>query len=195
MEDKIANFMEKEKQDPDLFYKIKLDGEDRVMNMYWIDGAARRAYKKFHDCVSFDATYLTNMYKMTCAPFISINNHIQSLHFGCGFIRNEDAGSYIWLFKTFKECMGGLESMSIIIYQDFSMRAGIEEVFPNTIHRHSRWHVIKKAEETLGPFFGKRLELHKACELCVDHSLTPEEFERSWKEMIDKYQVEDNETL
>ena len=163
--------------------------------MYWVDGAARRAYKHFRDCISFDATYLTNMYKMPCAPFIGINNHNQSLQFGCGLVRNEDTDGYVWLFKTFLECMGGLAPMNIITYQDFSMRAGIEEVFPLAVHRHCRWHIIKKAEETLGPFFADRPDLHKAFELCVDHSLTVEEFERSWMAMIETYQVQDHETL
>nr|XP_040243773.1 protein FAR1-RELATED SEQUENCE 1-like [Aegilops tauschii subsp. strangulata] len=72
---------------------------------------------------------------------------------------------------------------------------GIEEVFPLAVHRHCRWHIIKKAEETLGPFFADRPDLHKAFELCVDHSLTVEEFERSWMVMIETYQVQDHETL
>ena len=75
------------------------------------------------------------------------------------------------------------------------MRAGIEGVFPLAVHRHCRWHIIKKAEETLGPFFADRPELHKAFELCVDHRLTVEEFKRSWTAMIETYQVQDNETL
>ncbi|XP_020171337.1 protein FAR1-RELATED SEQUENCE 5-like [Aegilops tauschii subsp. strangulata] len=79
--------------------------------------------------------------------------------------------------------------MNIITDQDFSMHAGIEEVFPLAVHRHCRWHIIKKAEETLGPFFADRPELHKAFELCVDHSLTLEEFERSWTAMIETYQT------
>ena len=135
------------------------------------------------------------MYKMPCAPFIGINNHNQSLQFGCGLVRNEDTNGYVWLFKTFLECMDGLAPMNIITDQDFSMRAGIEEVFPLAVHRHYRWHIIKKAEETLVPFFADRPELHKAFELCVDHSLTVEEFERSWMAMIETYQVQDNETL
>ncbi|XP_020169579.2 protein FAR1-RELATED SEQUENCE 1-like [Aegilops tauschii subsp. strangulata] len=61
--------------------------------------------------------------------------------------------------------------------------------------RESRWHIIKKAEETLGPFFADRPDLHEAFELCVDHSLTVEEFERSWMAMIETYKVQDNETL
>ncbi|XP_020193940.1 protein FAR1-RELATED SEQUENCE 5-like [Aegilops tauschii subsp. strangulata] len=191
----MAYFDEKAKEDPDFFYRIILDDEDRVRNMYWVDGAARRAYKHFRDCISFDATYLTNMYKMPCAPFIGINNHNQSLQFGCGLVRNEDTDGYVWLFNTFLECMGGLAPMNIITDQDFSMRAGIEEVFPLAVHRHCRWHIIKKAEETLGPFFADRPDLHKAFELCVDHSLTVEEFERSWMAMIETYQVQDHETL
>ncbi|XP_020188292.3 protein FAR1-RELATED SEQUENCE 5-like [Aegilops tauschii subsp. strangulata] len=91
--------------------------------------------------------------------------------------------------------MGGLAPMNIITDQDFSMRAGIEEVFPLAVHRHCRWHIIKKAEETLGPFFADRPDLHKAFELCVDHSLMVEEFERSWMAMIETYQVQDHETL
>ncbi|XP_073367791.1 protein FAR1-RELATED SEQUENCE 5-like [Aegilops tauschii subsp. strangulata] len=191
----MAYFDEKAKEDPDFFYRIRLDDEDHVRNMYWVDGAARRAYKHFRDCISFDATYLTNMYKMPCAPFIGINNHNQSLQFGCGLVRNKDTDGYVWLFKTFLECMGGLAPMNIITDQDFSMRAGIEEVFPLAVHMHCRWHIIKKAEETLGPFFADRPDLHKAFELCVDHSLMVEEFERSWMAMIETYQVQDHETL
>ena len=43
----MAYFDEKAKEDPDFFYGIRLDDEDRVRNMYWVDGAARRAYKHF----------------------------------------------------------------------------------------------------------------------------------------------------
>ena len=43
----MAYFDEKANEDPDFFYRIRLDDEDRVRNMYWVDGAARRAYKHF----------------------------------------------------------------------------------------------------------------------------------------------------
>jgi hypothetical protein len=47
---------------------------------FWVDSAARQAYiDLYHDCVSFDATYLTNMYDMPFAPFIGINKHGQSI--------------------------------------------------------------------------------------------------------------------
>nr|XP_020148573.1 protein FAR-RED IMPAIRED RESPONSE 1-like [Aegilops tauschii subsp. strangulata] len=129
IEDTIAYFKEKAKADADFFYRIRLHDEDRVRNMYWVDGATRRAYKHLRDCISFDATYLTNMYKMPC----------------------------------------------------------IAEVFPLAVHRHCRWHIIKKAEETLGPFFADRPKLHKAFELCVDHSLTTTQRSKGFNAVLKRY--------
>uniref|UniRef100_A0A0E0QNG5 Uncharacterized protein n=1 Tax=Oryza rufipogon TaxID=4529 RepID=A0A0E0QNG5_ORYRU len=68
----IAHFEEIKKDDPNFFYKIQLNKEDRVQNIFWVDGAARNAYKDYKDCISFDCTYMTNMYNMPCAPFIGI---------------------------------------------------------------------------------------------------------------------------
>ncbi|KAM0873216.1 hypothetical protein ACQ4PT_038249 [Festuca glaucescens] len=58
----VSYFVElKEEKDPDFYFWLKLDDEDRVENIFWVDGAARKAYAEaYHDCVSFDATYLTN---------------------------------------------------------------------------------------------------------------------------------------
>ena len=73
---------------------------------------------------------------MPCAPFIGINNHGQSIQFGCGFIRNELSTSFVWLFETFLEAMGGLAPTNIITDQDFAMRSAIQDVFPNTTHQN-----------------------------------------------------------
>jgi len=91
--------------------------------------------------------------------------------------------------------MDGLAPMNIIADQDFAMRGAIESVFPLAIHRHCRWHIFSKAEETLGTVFAAKPELHQDFEVCVDHSLTPEEFESSWMRMIEKYNMQENETL
>jgi hypothetical protein len=75
MQDTMAYFKTMKAQDKDFYYKFQLDEDDRVQNLYWVDGAARRTYKHYHDCISFDTTFMTNIYKMPCAPFIGINNH------------------------------------------------------------------------------------------------------------------------
>ncbi|KAF2915080.1 hypothetical protein DAI22_09g003900 [Oryza sativa Japonica Group] len=121
----IAHFEEIKKDDPNFFYKIQLDKEDRVQNIFWVDGAARNAYKDFKDCVSFDCTYMTNMYNMPCAPFIGINRHGQSLQLGCGFLRNEKTETFVWLFQAFLETIEGVKPTNIITDQDLAMKAAI----------------------------------------------------------------------
>ena len=70
----IAHFKDIQKADPYFFYKVKYDEEDRVVNIFWVDGLARKAYvEAYHYCISFDTTYMTNLYNMPFAPFIGIN--------------------------------------------------------------------------------------------------------------------------
>jgi hypothetical protein len=64
-------FKEIQEKDPDFYFRHELDAEDRVVNIFWVDGAARKAYAEaYHDCVSFDSTYLTNKYSM---PFSTVH--------------------------------------------------------------------------------------------------------------------------
>ncbi|XP_066323231.1 uncharacterized protein [Miscanthus floridulus] len=65
MQETLDYFRALKEEDPDFFCKIKLDDNHRVENLFWVDSAARRAYKEaYSDCVSFDATYMTNIYEM-----------------------------------------------------------------------------------------------------------------------------------
>ena len=142
-------FRSKEKQektDPDFFYKIKKDDEGRVENIFWVDGPARKAYEAaYHDCISFDSTYLTNRYNMPFAPFIGINKHGSSIMLGCGFVRQEMASSFDWLFGCFLEAMGSRQPDNIITDQDIAMKASIAKMFPLSTHRNCRWHIMQKA--------------------------------------------------
>jgi hypothetical protein len=67
-------FEELKKEDPELYYNYTPDDENRIENLFWVDGAARKAFDLYSDCISFDTTYLTNAYNMLCAPFIGKKN-------------------------------------------------------------------------------------------------------------------------
>ena len=66
----LEYFEELKKEYPDFYYSYTHDEFDRVENLFWVDGAARRTYELYSDCLSFDTTYLINAYNMPCAPFI-----------------------------------------------------------------------------------------------------------------------------
>ena len=146
----LSYFNELKKEDNDFFFKVKLDADDKVENIFWVDDAARAAYKTYNDYISFDSTYLTNIYKMPFAPFITINRHAQSIQVGCAFLRNEIANSNCWLFQAFLEAMNGLEPLNLITDQDSVMAAAIRAIFVSTRHRCCRWHIISKIESRLG---------------------------------------------
>jgi hypothetical protein len=110
LQDTITYFEALQALDKDFYFSYKLDDEERVEHLFWVDGPARRAYKFFSDCMSFDTTYMTNSYKMPFAPFIGINSHGQSIQFGCGFLGNELTISFEWLFESFLIAMDGLAS-------------------------------------------------------------------------------------
>ena len=68
----LEYFEELKKEYPDFYYSYTHDEFDRVENLFWVDGAARRIYELYSDCLSFDTTYLTNAYNMPCALFIGM---------------------------------------------------------------------------------------------------------------------------
>ena len=178
------------------FFRLKLDSEERVENLFWVDGLSRKAYKSaYHDCISFDTTFMTNVYSMPFAPFIGINRHGQSFMLGCGFLRDEKATSFDWLLQTFLDAMDGLAPTCIITDQDFATRASISTIFTATIHRNYRWHIMQNAQKHMGGFLARNPELTQELNYIIDFSLTPQEFEAKWAAMLEKYDVAGHKEL
>jgi hypothetical protein len=169
---------------------VSLDELSRVERTFWVDGDA---YTLYNGCISFDTTYLTNMYKMPCAPFIGINRNGQSIYFGCGFLRNKRRSRFCVDFEKFLEAMDGLHPENIITNQDGAMRSTILTLLVNTIHRNCRWHIMQKMQEKLGPFIAKKDDLWKDFNEVIDYSLSIEEFETTWAQMLVKHDIVENE--
>ena len=92
----MDHFKALENQDPELFYKLKLDTDHIIECLFWVDGAARHAYiESYSDIVPFDATSMTNMYDMPFTLFIGINKHGQSFMLECAFIRDKKDSDHI----------------------------------------------------------------------------------------------------
>ena len=160
-----------------------------MRSLFWTDVRSRMMYDICGDCISFDTTFLTNRYNLLFAPFVGISPHGNTYLFACAFIINETKETFAWLFEQFLMAMGGKHPTSIITDQDKAMQAAIEKVFPNATHRSCFFHIKKKVEEKVGPCFQANEGLYEDFQDIVDNSLTVEEFETQWQEMIEKYQV------
>jgi hypothetical protein len=189
----LEYFMRMQEENSRFFYAFDLDDDGRVKNVFWVDGKGRDDYQVFGDVISFDTTYITNKYKMPFAPFIGVNNHFQSRLLGCALLANETSETFKWLMKTWLKAMGGKPPNAMITDQDRSMKVAIEEVFPNTRHRFCLWHILRKVPEKLGHVIRNNEDFMGYFDACIYKSLSIEQFEVKWAEMVEKFQLSDLE--
>nr|ABF95759.1 transposon protein, putative, unclassified [Oryza sativa Japonica Group] len=183
-------FRRKKEKDPHFFYEFDLDESKKVKNLFWTDGRSREWYEKYGDVVSFDTTYFTNRYNLPFAPFVGISGHGNTIVFGCAFLHDETSETFKWLFRTFLKAMSQKEPKTIITDQDGAMRSAIAQVFQNAKHINCFFHIVKKAFNLFGNLFKAKEGLYDEYEDIINNSVTEEEFEYLWQEMIDSFEVQ-----
>ncbi|KAL6502585.1 hypothetical protein OROHE_024238 [Orobanche hederae] len=125
---------------------------------------------------------------MPFSPFVGVNHHGQSILFGCGLLSREDIETYVWLFKSWLECMGGRAPRAIITDQCQSIKAAVAQAFPQSHHRFCLWHIMKKVPEKLGAL-ARYKEIKKDLKNIVYDSMESFNFDKDWNEMIEKYGI------
>ena len=80
-------------------YDIDLDDEFHMRNTLWVNARSRATYQAFGDVVTFNITYLTNMYKMPFVTFVGVNHHGQTYLLRCNLLSSKDIESFIWFFE------------------------------------------------------------------------------------------------
>ncbi|XP_042944838.1 protein FAR1-RELATED SEQUENCE 5-like [Carya illinoinensis] len=190
-----AYFLDRQCKEPGFVYSMQIDENGCMGSCFWADARSRSAYQYFGDVVTFDATYLTNIYKMPFVPFSGVNHHHQTIMFGCALLVNETAESYIWLLRTWQEAMLGRAPLTIITDDDKAMAKAIAEVLPNTTHRLCLWHILQKFPEHLAHVYNQFPDFSKEFRHCIHETITCDEFEEEWSSIILKYGLVGNDWL
>ncbi|KAH6760628.1 hypothetical protein C2S51_017577 [Perilla frutescens var. frutescens] len=107
-------------ENKDFFFRVKLDDDGRLSNVFWRDAMMKEDYMIYGDVVVFDTTY------------------------------HERIESFIWLFEVFKKSMEGKSHVSIFTDQDLAIGTAIEHSFPDTRHRLCLWHLYQNAISRFG---------------------------------------------
>lgn len=190
----VRHLKSRANEDGMFYWDVQIDRGGRMTNFFWRDGRSRIDFDCFGDVVVFDATYRLNKHNLICAPFVGVNHHWQNTMYGCALLADESMSSFVWLFKSFLEAMGNRHPRSIFTNQDQVMSKAIEEVFPNTCHRISRWHIQKNAASRLGTLNGSKA-FNKLFTKCMQGCDSEAEFEETWAGMLREFKLEDNKWL
>uniref|UniRef100_A0A3Q7HCB3 MULE transposase domain-containing protein n=1 Tax=Solanum lycopersicum TaxID=4081 RepID=A0A3Q7HCB3_SOLLC len=186
----LKYFQKRQSDSPGFFYAIQMDVEGHLANCFWVDARYRIAYKNFGDVVLFDTTYLTNEYNMPFVSFTGVNNHHQSILFGCSLLCDETEETFQWLLHTWKEAMFGISPRTIITDQDAAITNAVANVFPNSAHHFCMWHIKKKIPEYLSHVFHEFDDFKNDFSKCLHCTTTPEEFETAWIDIMKMYNLE-----
>ncbi|XP_072964600.1 protein FAR1-RELATED SEQUENCE 6-like [Typha angustifolia] len=176
------------------FHLMDLDAEGRVKSVFWADGRCKSEYQYFNDVIALDTTYLTGNYETPLASFVGVNHHGHLVLLGCGLLWNRKAATYRWLFKTFLSCMSESPPNAIITDHCKAMQEAVADVFPGAHHRLCLWHIMKRIQEFLGGHTEYKA-IKGMMKRAVYDSLHVDEFEDTWKNMIEKYELEENDWL
>ncbi|XP_020200703.1 protein FAR-RED IMPAIRED RESPONSE 1-like [Aegilops tauschii subsp. strangulata] len=115
--------------------------------------------------------------------------------FGFALIRDEDADSFRWLFKTFLRCIRRKAPTCILTDQCPAMALAIPDAFGNMVHKLCRWHIMKKYREHLAYLYNLHKEFKDEFTSILNWPLMPTEFEAAWKRLVDKYNLHDDATM
>ncbi|KAF1862683.1 hypothetical protein Lal_00013444 [Lupinus albus] len=82
-------------------YDFTLDEINKLEHIIWAFGDSVRAYEAFGDVIVFDTTYRINRYDMPLGLWVGVDNHRNSIFFGCVLLRDEKIPSFTWTLKSF----------------------------------------------------------------------------------------------
>ncbi|XP_020244856.1 protein FAR1-RELATED SEQUENCE 5-like [Asparagus officinalis] len=177
------------------FYAVQVDEDDKMTNIFWADAKSMKDFGYFGDVVCLDGTYKVNGYGRPFAPFIGVNHHKKPVILGAALLYDETVETFKWLFNTFKIAMSRKQPKTILTDQSAALTEALAAVWPGTSHRHCVWQVYQNSIKELNHIFQSSKIFTKDFSRCLFECQDENEFLISWRTMLNKYDLVNNEWL
>lgn len=191
----LEYFMHIKKENPDFFYAIDLNKDQRLRNLFWVDAKSRKDYMSFNDVICFDISYVRSNDKMPFALFIGVNHHFQAILLGCGLVVDQSKSTCVWLMKMWIRAMGGIKNAPKVLITDQGkvLEMATSEIFPNSQHCFSLWSILEKISENFGHVIRRNEKFMSKFSKCIYKSLNDNDFDLRWWKLVGRFELQDNE--
>jgi hypothetical protein len=71
------------------------------------------------------------------------------------------------------------------------MAKAIPKIFPRSLHKLCRWHIMNKHRIPLKQLYNLFSNLKEQLAAVLNHPLMPNKFEEAWNELVNKYKLHD----
>ena len=185
----------KQVQNPSFLFSFQLDTEEKITNVFWMDGKMKTDYARFGDVICFDTTYKIHDYGRPIVIFVGINHHKQIVIFGAGLIYDDSGYSYKWIFSTFLKAVGCKRPKTILTDDNSSILAAVSSEFGDISHRLCAWHMYQNSTKNLSKVFTGSKDFEEDFARCIYNHEVEEEFIKVWNSTLEKYNLTENSWL
>ncbi|XP_052162797.1 protein FAR1-RELATED SEQUENCE 5-like [Oryza glaberrima] len=180
---------------PSFFFAVKSDDDGNLTNFLWSDSKSIMDFVHFGDVVCLDSTYALQGYGRPLALFTGVNHHKQTVIFAAALLYDESVEAFRWLFDTFKMAMNGTQPKTLLTDRSDAISEGVAASWPATAHRYCVWQIYQNALQQLSQAFHGSKTLDYCFQKCLFDCEDEPEFLTAWREMLEKYDLEDNQWL
>lgn len=180
---------------PSFFYAVKSDEDKNFTNFFWADSKSIVDFIHFGDVVCLDSGYTLQGYGRPLALFTGLNHHKQTVIFGAALLYDESNEAFRWLLDTFKMAMNGTHPKTLLTDRSAAICEAVAATWPATSHRYCVWQVYQNALQQLSQAFHGSRTLECNFKRCLFDCEDEDEFLTAWMEMLEKYDLEDNQWL
>lgn len=180
---------------PSFFYAVKSDEDGNLTNFLWADSKSIMDFVHFGDVVCLDSGYAWQGYGRPLALFTGLNHHKQTVIFGAALLYDESTEAFRWLFDTFKMAMNGTQPKTLLTDRSAAISEAVAASWAATAHRYCVWQIYQNALQQLSQALHGSRTLEYNFKRCLFDCEDEAEFLTAWREMLEKYDLEDNQWL